>query len=726
MNASVERQQFQVDGLDCASEVRVLTDRVARVPGIVDLAFDVLNGRMTATFDPSAVSVEQILAAVAETGMSARLVTRSPSAAGADGGFKSRGRFWGTVLSAALLTAGFVLHAVAAGSVAAAFRPVDAGGMSGSASAWAIRALYLLAILSGGWSVVPKAQTALRRLVPDMNLLMCIAVVGAVALGDWFEAATITCLFSLALLLEQASMTRAQRAIASLLKIAPQTAHHRIVATGRVDDVAVATVSVGERLVVRPHERIPLDGRVLDGSSDVDESPITGESMPVSKATGDDVFAGSINHDGVLEIAATKTADNTILARIVDRVENAAAYRAPSQQWIESFAARYTPAMTLLALAVALLPPLVVGHFAEWAYRALVLLVIACPCALVISTPVSIISAIAAATRQGVLIKGGRSLEACARIAAVALDKTGTLTEGRPAVQRIVPLNGHSSGEVIERAAALESHSTHPLARAVLRKAAEEGLHPAAAREYRSLRGRGGEGQFDGRAFWIGSHRLMHELEAETAGVHDLAIEMEDAGHTIIAVGNANHVCGLIAVADEVRGNARETIRALKRLGVRHVAMLTGDNEKTAAAVAELVGVDNFSANLLPDDKVREVLALRAQYGPVAMIGDGVNDAPAMAAADVAIAMAAMGADAAVETADIALMSDQFGKVPWLFEHARRTLRIVRCNVAFALGLKVLFLLLSLVGLASLWMAIAADTGASLLVIANGLRLLRS
>jgi len=680
---------------------------------------------MTATFEPSAVSAQQIVAAVAETGMSAHLVARRVPAAGVNTWLKNPARLLGTILSGTLLIAGFVLHAVTSGSLAAAFHALDGGAGSQGGTGWAIRALYGLSIVAGGWAVVPKAWTALRRLVPDMNLLMCIAAVGAVALGDWFEAATITCLFSLSLLLEQASMMHAQRAIASLLNIAPQTARRRMLPTDRVEEVAVASVRVGERLVVRPHERIPLDGRVLDGNSDVDESPITGESMPVSKTTADEVFAGSINHDGVLEIEATKTADETILARIVDRVQSAAAYRAPSQQWIESFAARYTPAMTLLALAVALLPPLVFGHFGDWAYRALVLLVIACPCALVISTPVSIISAIAAATRQGVLIKGGRSLEACAGLAAVALDKTGTLTEGRPAVQRVVPLNGHSDGELIERAAALESHSTHPLARAVLRKAAEEGLRPAAAGEYRSLRGRGGEGLFDGRAFWIGSHRLMHEREAETPGVHDLAIAMEDAGHTIIAVGNANHVCGLIAVADEVRGTAREVIRDLRRLGIRHVAMLTGDNEKTAAAVAELVGVDSYRADLLPEDKVREVVALRARYGPVAMIGDGVNDAPAMAAADVAIAMAAMGTDAAVETADIALMSDQIGKIPWLIEHARRTLRIIRCNVAFALGLKVLFLVLSLVGLASLWMAIAADTGASLLVIANGLRLLR-
>lgn len=722
----MQKEVFQVDGLDCASEVRVLTDRVSRMPGIGDLSFDVINGQMTATFDPASTSARQIVAAIAETGMSARLVARSLPVVDVHSGSKDRGRLLATLLSATFLLSGFVAHAVVAGSLVEAFHPVEGSGLGSGAGGWLIRVLYGVAIVAGGWSVVPKAWFALRRRVADMNLLMCIAVAGAVILGDWFEAATITCLFSLALLLEQASMRRAQRAIAALLSITPLTAHRRVPGTDRVEDVAVASVVPGDRLDVRPHERIPLDGRVVAGSSDVDQSPITGESLPVPKSIDDEVFAGSINHDGLLEIVATKSADSTILARIVERVRTAAAHRAPTEQWIDKFSARYTPAMTLLALAFALLPPLFVGHFADWAYRGLVLLVIACPCALVISTPVTILSAIASATRQGVLVKGGRSLETCVRLAAVALDKTGTLTAGHPAVQRIVPLNGHSNSELIQRAAALESHSTHPLARAVMRAAVEEGLPLTAAGDYRSLQGRGGQGTFDGRTFWIGSHRLMHELEAETPDVHDLATALEDAGHSIIAVGNDNHICGLISVADEVRTDAADVLARLRRLGVRHVAMLTGDNEKTAAAVAASVGVDSYHANLLPDDKVREVVALRERFGPVAMIGDGVNDAPAMAAADVAIAMAAMGSDAAVETADIALMSDQLAKVPWLIGHARRTLRIVKCNVAFALGLKIAFLLLSCLGLASLWAAIAADTGASLLVIANGLRLLKA
>lgn len=722
----MQREDFRIDGLDCASEVRVLTQRVSQLPGIADLAFDVIQGRMTATFDPAATSPPQIVAAVAETGMSARLVSRGLLVVDLESSWWDRHRReLMTIASGLLLAAGFITHAAWARSLWAALHPVDPTALAGSATS-IIHLLYGLAIVTGGWSVLPKGIQSLRRLTPDMNLLMCIAVAGAVVLGDWFEGATITFLFSLSLVLENASMSRAQRAIAALLNVAPPTAQRRNLEGGGTDEVLVANVRPGERLVVRPHERVPLDGRVTAGGSEVDQSPITGESIPSYKAVGDEIFAGSINQDGLLEIEVTKPADDTILARIIERVHDAAAQRAPMQQWIERFAAWYTPAMTGLALAVAVLPPLLVGGWTEWAYRALVLLVIACPCALVISTPVTIVSAIAAATRHGVLIKGGRSLEACARVRAIALDKTGTLTEGRPQIQQIIPLNGHSDAEVLQRAAALEVHSRHPLARAVLRRADEMGLEPAAALEYRSLRGRGGEGTFDGRPFWIGSHRLMHELEAETPGVHELATGLEDAGHTIIAVGNKNHVCGLIGVADEIRPDAAAFVRDLKTLGIRHVAMFTGDNERTAAAVASAVGVDCYRANLLPEDKVREVVGLRERYGVVAMIGDGVNDAPAMAAADTSIAMAARGTDAAIEVADIALMSDQLARLPWLIAHARRTLRIVQANVAFALGLKAVFLLLSLVGVASLWMAIAADTGASLLVIANGLRLLKA
>jgi Cd2+/Zn2+-exporting ATPase len=416
-----------------------------------------------------------------------------------------------------------------------------------------------------------------------------------------------------------------------------------------------------------------------------------------------------------------------MLARIIHMVEQAQARRAKSQQWVDKFAHYYTPLMIALAVAIAVLPPLLYdGQWLRWVYQSLVILVIACPCALVISTPVSIVSALTAAARNGVLIKGGVFLELAGGLKAIAMDKTGTLTQGRPEVQRIVPLNGHTDDELLRRAAALEAHSEHPIARAILRKAEAMGVTLPPIEGFRAFKGRGAEAQVEGRRFWIGSHRLMEEMGQETAAVHALAEEMEDAGNTVVAIGNDDHVCGLISVADGVRDNSADAVSSMKASGVRHVVMLTGDNEGTAKAIAQLAKVDEFKAELLPEDKVSAVESLVSQYGKVAMIGDGINDAPAMAAATLGIAMGAMGTDAAIETADIALMADDLTKVGWLIRHSRRALTIVKQNIVFALGLKAVFIGLALAGVATLWMAIAADMGASLLVIFNGLRLLKA
>jgi Cd2+/Zn2+-exporting ATPase len=380
----------------------------------------------------------------------------------------------------------------------------------------------------------------------------------------------------------------------------------------------------------------------------------------------------------------------------------------------------------ILAVGVALVPPLFLGlSWGHWIYNSLVLLVIACPCALVISTPVSIVAGLASAARAGVLIKGGSYLEAPAHWKVIAMDKTGTLTYGEPKVQRILPLNGHSEDELLERAAALEAESTHPLARAILAKAVERGVRFESAEGLTVLQGRGAQGSINGQSFWIGSHRLMEEMGAETESTHQLALELESAGHSLVAVGNDTHVCGLMSVTDEVRSSARDTLRALKQLGIEQTIMLTGDNQRTARHVAEQIGVGSYRAELLPEDKVDAVRELSRRYGAVAMVGDGVNDAPALAASSCGIAMGAAGTDAAIETADIALMSDDLSRLPWLVQHSRRTLAIVRQNIVFALAVKVIFVLLTLVGIGTLWMAIAADTGASLLVIFNGLRLLR-
>ena len=559
-----------------------------------------------------------------------------------------------------------------------------------------------------------------------MNLLMSIAVIGALLLGQWLEAAIVTFLFQVALLLENWSMDRARNAINSLLQLSPDTA--RYIASGHDHpyERPVAEIKVGDRIAIHPGDRVPLDGVVRAGESDLDQSPITGESIRVPKASGSDVYAGMINGSGSLEVEVTHEAGNTKLDRIIHLVQEAQASRAPAEQWVERFARYYTPTMIFLAILVAITPPLVAGAaWYPWIYNALVLLVIACPCALVISTPVSIVSALTAAANQGVLIKGGKYLEVMASVRAVAFDKTGTLTRGRPVVQAVVPLSGHSRAELLERAAAMEAQSTHPIAQAILDCAEDEGVAIGAATDYHMLSGRGAEATFAGRDYWIGSHQLMVERMPTDTDAHSQSEQLKDSGYSVVAVGSGDHVCGLISVADSVRRESNAAIAAMKQLGIHSATMLTGDNEETARTIAGLVGTDNYVSLCLPEDKVLQVKRLRDTYDSVAMIGDGVNDAPAMAAANVGIAMGTIGSDAAIETADIALMSDDLGKVPWLIRHSRRTLRTIKQNIAFALGLKILFVLLSICGIAALWLAIAADAGASLLVVLNGMRLLQ-
>jgi len=713
---------FHVDGLDCAEEVAALKREVGGRPGVLSLDLDVLNARMTVTHDPEQIRAEEIIEAVAATGM--RAVPWKERAKPAPESFWQRhGRLMMAGASGVLLVAGVLAHWLVCGSLLHVLAAGD-GGRQGAFPPVAIL-LYAGAMVSGAWFVIPKAVSAGKRLRPDMNLLMVVAIIGAVIIGEWFEAGTVAFLFAVALLMEHWSVGRARRAIGALMDLSPPVARYVNAKDGTVLEDRVEEVPVGATVLVRPGEKIPLDGVVTKGASTVNQAPITGESVPVAKEPGDEVFAGTLNEDGALDFRATKAASDTTLAHIIHLVQEAQSRRAPAEQWVERFARHYTPAMMALAATIVILPPwLLSASWMEWLYRGLVVLVIACPCALVISTPVTVVSGLTAAARHGVLVKGGVYLEAVGRLGAIAMDKTGTLTHGEPAVQEVAPLNGHTSGEVLERAAALEAHSEHPLARAILREAHARGLPVDRADDFQAVKGKGAEGRINGRLYWIGSHRFMEEMGAETEEVHRRAEELEDAGHSVVAVGNEDHVCGLISVADGVREDAPETVRALKELGLGRVVMLTGDNDGTAQAVALAVGIDDVRAELLPEDKVESVESLVRRFGHVAMVGDGVNDAPAMAVADVGVAMGAIGADAAIETADIALMSDDLSKLPWLVRHSRRTLGIIKQNIAFALGLKFAFIVLALIGVASLWMAIAADMGASLLVIFNGLRLL--
>ena len=717
--------QLKIRGLDCAEEVAILRREVGPiVGGEQHLTFDVLRARMTVNAAPDVVT-QRVLDAVARTGMQAELWTDDRSATHRrDAFWKRHARTTTTAACGVLALGALLIHAQLVGSV---FGALGSEGLGNGHDVPALsRLLYGLAIVIGGWFVAPKAWLAARRLRPDMNLLMTVAVIGAIVIGEWFEAATVAFLFALALALESWSIGRARRAVESLMALAPPIARVMEI-DGRFHEVPPDEVSVGSRMLVRPGEKIPLDGLVRQGRSAVNQAPITGESIPVDKEPGAVVFAGTINGDGAIEVETTKPADNTTLAHIIHLVGEAQTRRAPAEQWVEGFASIYTPAIFLLATLVMLVPPLAFSaSWTEWTYRALVLLVIGCPCALVISTPVTIVAALTAAARNGVLIKGGLFIEAPARLRAIAFDKTGTLTIGKPSVTQIVALNGHTQEELLQRVVSMEAHSDHPIARAIVAHGAAIGVYPKPVEEFQSLHGRGASAFVEGKAYWLGSQRYVEERGQATASIRERIRELIHAGQSIVVLGDAAHVCGLVAVADPLRPNASRAVRALRDAGIDQIVMLSGDNRETATNIGRQTKVDEVRAELLPADKVRAVEELVATYRSVAMVGDGVNDAPAMARATVGIAMGAAGSDAAIETADIALMSDDLAKLPWLIRHSRRALAIIRQNIVLSLGVKAIFTYLTFRGQASLWAAITADMGVSLLVIFNALRLLQS
>jgi Cd2+/Zn2+-exporting ATPase len=713
-------ETYKIDGMDCAEEVAALKAELARLPGISEMAFDVLNGKMTVVFVETKVTSDQLVAAVERIGMRADPWRDSAQRIEERRGWERWGRTAMTTASGVLLMAGLASHIVESGWRSAI------GGQETLSMPWVARAFYLASVVTGAWYVAPKGWRALLRLRPDMNLLMTVAVAGALVIDEFFEAATVAFLFAVSLALESWSVGRARRAIAALMSISPNTA--RVVAPdGKETVVDVQNIHIGTTIVARPGEKFPLDGKIVKGETTVNQAPITGESQPVAKTPGDEVFAGTINEDGAVEFITTKPAEDTTLARIIRMVGDAQSKRSPSEQWVEQFARYYTPAVMLLAFAVMMLPPLLTGGlWSRWFYEGLVLLVIACPCALVISTPVSIVAALTASARHGVLVKGGPYMEAPARLKAIAMDKTGTLTEGHPQVRVVVPLSGHTEDEVLEIAAAVEARSEHPLARAIIRAAAEKGIHPPAAEGLQAIKGKGATATIGGKLVWLGSHRLLKERGQETPQMHEQLERMEADGSSVVVLGKNEHVCGFITLADRIRPQARLAVEQMRAAGIERIIMLTGDNQGTANAIARESGVDEVRAELLPEDKVAAIADLVQRFGQVGMVGDGVNDAPAMARATLGIAMGAAGTDAALETADIALMSDDLMNVAWLIHHSRRTLSVIRQNIFASLGVKAVFVSLTLLGHGSLWAAIAADTGMSLLVVFNALRLLGS
>jgi Cd2+/Zn2+-exporting ATPase len=716
---------LKVLGMDCAEEVTLLRDALLPVPGVRDLAFDLLNGKLTVDYDDARLRVDGLLQAIARAGLKAHPWQDQQAE---PAGWSRWGRMTMTAASGAFLVCGAATHVALSGW----------GAIVGAQEELALpllpRLFYAGAIVAGAWFVAPKAWRALTQLRPDMNLLMTVAVAGAVLIGEYLEAGAVAFLFAFSNALEAWTVGRARRAIAALLALAPAKAH--VLRLGKMIDgsaidsppgeMDVAAVPIGSLVLVKPGQKFPLDGRITKGETTVNQAPITGESSPVPKAINSEVFAGTVNEDGTVEFQTTKVASDTTVAQIVRLVGEAQSKRSPSEQWVETFSRYYTPAVMAFALAVIVLPPLIWdGAWMKWFYEGLVLLVIACPCALVISTPVSIVAALTSAARQGVLIKGGLYIETPAKLKAIALDKTGTLTEGRPTVKEVIPFSGHTEAELIRIAAAIEARSEHPLARAVTSYAKSAGVEFQPVEDFQVLKGKGATAVLDGKLVWIGSHRYLEERVQETAEMHNQLVAWSETGASAIVIGNDDHVCGLIAVTDRIRADAAHSVAQLKAVGIEHVIVLTGDNRGTAEAVGKEAGVDEVRSELLPEDKVAAMEDLVARYQYVAMVGDGVNDAPAMARATLGIAMGIAGTDVAIETADVALMSDDLSRIAWLIGHSRRTLAIIRQNIFASLSVKFIFVVLTLLGHGSLWAAIAADTGMSIAVVFNALRLLR-
>ena len=689
--------------MDCREEVALIERRFKNLRGVEDFSADLMGGRLHVKYDAATLNDSAIAGAIADTGMRAWLEHEEPITSGES---RSRTRTWLLTAAGSFLAAGLVANYLDA---PAAVAPL----------------LFAVSIAAGVPLTARKAWQALRLQSLDINVLMLIAAAGAIVLGQWDEAAAVVFLFAVAQMLEASTLERARLAVRALMDLTPAEALVRDADGER--KVPVESLRPGAVIVIKPGEKVPLDGTVIAGCGPVNQAPITGESLPIDKAPGDEVFAGSINGRSALDVRVTKYRRDTTLARIIHLVERAQAQRAPVQSFVERFARVYTPAVIMLALALAVVPPLALGSpWQTWLYRALVLLVVSCPCALVISTPVSIVAALAGAARKGVLIKGGAHLERAGRIRCVAFDKTGTLTRGLPEVVDVVALNGVPPDGIVALAAAVEHRSEHPIAHAVLRYAEASHIVAAPASDVASLAGLGAEGRVTGAPVLLGNHRLFEERGLCSPLIHTHLEAIGARGRTPVLVARGGETVGIIVIADRARETSRDTIDELRRHGVESVVMLTGDSHATAQAIAGDVGVDEFQAELMPEDKVEAIAGLRRRFGSVAMVGDGVNDAPALASADIGIAMGAAGSDAALETADVALMADELMKIPYALRLSRTTLRNIKVNLAISLVMKTAFVVAAVAGVATLWMAILADTGASVIVIANALRLLRA
>ena len=702
--ASAEQTtKLSIAKMDCPTEETLIRNKLGTVAGVADLDFNLMQRTLSVRHANQVLP--DVLVALQALGFEAQVVDTAEVASPSAAPVTTPTNWW--PLGISLVTA----------SAAEAVYWLHNGNH------WSVVVLALVAVFTGGLSTYKKGWIALKNRNLNMNALMSIAVTGAMLIGHWPEAAMVMVLFALAEVIEAKSLDRARNAIRGLLDLTPEQATVQQ-ADGTWREVGAKQITIGARVRVKPGERIALDGEVLEGRSAVNQAPITGESLPVEKSPGDSVFAGTINESGSFEYRVTALANNSTLARIIHAVEAAQGSRAPTQRFVDQFARWYTPVVFGVAIAVALLPPLFMGAaWLDWIYRALVLLVVACPCALVISTPVSIVSGLAAAARHGILIKGGVYLEEGRKLRWLALDKTGTITHGKPAQTDFVTWGNALASDSRSIAASLAARSDHPVSKAVAQAAQTDGVALLDVAEFNALPGRGVQGQINGATYHLGNHRMLEELGQCTPELEQRIAALETAGKTVVMLVGAKAVHALFAVADTIKDSSRTAIAELHALGI-NTMMLTGDNPHTAQAIAAQAGIDRAQGNLLPDDKLREVEQL-ARSGKVGMVGDGINDAPALARADVGFAMGAAGTDTAIETADVALMDDNLRKIPTFVRLSRATAQVLMQNIVLALGIKAVFLVLTFTGQATVWMAVFADMGASLLVVGNGLRLLR-
>jgi Cd2+/Zn2+-exporting ATPase len=699
--AGARLSSFRIEAMDCPTEQTLIQNKLGKLAGVQQLEFNLINRVLGVTHDLP--NTAPIIEAIKSLGMQAEPLEQGVEAPAPA---VEKKPWWPLALSGVGALLAEVIH------------------FSSAAPNWVVAIIALVSILSGGLGTYKKGWIALKNFNLNINALMSIAVTGAILIGQWPEAAMVMFLFTVAELIEAKSLDRARNAIGGLMQMAPERATVQQ-ADGTWVEQDVKTIELGARVRVRPGERIGLDGEVLSGTSTIDQAPITGESLPVEKTVGDKVFAGTINQAGSLEYAVTAAANHSTLARIIHAVEQAQGARAPTQRFVDRFSKIYTPAVFILALAVAVIAPLFMGAlWFDWIYRALVLLVVACPCALVISTPVTIVSGLAAAARKGILVKGGVYLEGGHKLDYLALDKTGTITHGKPVQTDYLLLVPGAEASAPAIAAALAGRSDHPVSLAIASAAVDKQLAPLTVDNFEVLAGRGVRGEVGAQVYYLGNHRLVEELNLCSPELEEKLFALEKQGKSVVLLLDQSGPLALFAVADTVKESSREAIQQLHDLGIRTL-MLTGDNVHTAQAIAAQVGIDEAKGDLLPSDKLQAIEALYAQGHHVAMVGDGINDAPALARAEIGFAMAAAGTDTAIETADVALMDDDLRKIPAFIRLSRQTSSILKQNIVLALVIKAVFLGVTFAGLATMWMAVFADMGVSLLVVFNGLRLLR-